>query len=1001
MRAIFAACVLALAAAGRALAADPSPEPLARARALAKDARYEDAGKALDAIIAEKPRDFAAHELRGYCFMKLFRYDEACEAFERGDATDRYHYVNYGFCLRKAGRALEAQKAFASAQFVLSPEDSWTTYCRTQEETLAPLAGKRAVLALAQADDRIVAVLNGEPCAVARAGGDAAVALDERLRPGKNELRVLVLNAQGGWAYRVRLYLDGKEAFAAGAGRAAAGAGAFEDDRTVGVTTEIRLEIERGEAGRGPALASARSVVDFEDVRKRLRAADDLWAKKKRKEACELLDESRRRFPLLDCFPRCLAECYEELGLAAAAKEAREHFVEVRRKLAALAPDDAGALLALAAAAAGTGDYRAAEKAYRRAIALDAERAEGFVGLADALAHERLALPHGDSKIGELGREALAFADEAIARAPDRADAHCARGDALRDAGDAEGALAAYGRAVECEPADAQWIAAKASLAASAAREAAAAHPQDAAAAKAQGDALLRRMCCAEAAAEYERALALKPETPAAAACAGLAHELAGALDRAEAMYRRAAAKNDAPGDLARRRLARLRYFREAGVGRAPAIVGPGPVPVDFASGDEPAKRKLAEALAAIEKARPAIAAGLRSLPPLRKGSISQEDADAVDRIRALVLRAKGEDARRGLALIERQVGRRAGRRPKIDGALDEWGPADRVASARGGRIRELLATIDREDLYVAWKTAARPAPSADSAFWVQVYPARPDRPRLGVGLAGGEVVLIRTAPDGKHEEVRGAAAKVEWCAGEGLEARIPLSWLGGERRLRVESYVWSERAKAKLESIAEGGAPVNVHDGYAPALLALFGLAGDGDFLEPEDRLVLAIAVDSADYYALGDARLQDAVREDDRRMLRLARAIRAAEKAAGAPDLAEEPLAALLFWANRTVDRRPADGADYRRDTIAPATLEALLAFAQARGLAGARPAETLDRCERFLAAPRRWQCPVAPRGREGRGVSFSAEERSAIARLSREVAVDGRRVATVSVR
>ena len=36
----------------------------------------------------------------GFLCMKLFLFDEACAAFERGDASDKYHDVNWGFCLR-------------------------------------------------------------------------------------------------------------------------------------------------------------------------------------------------------------------------------------------------------------------------------------------------------------------------------------------------------------------------------------------------------------------------------------------------------------------------------------------------------------------------------------------------------------------------------------------------------------------------------------------------------------------------------------------------------------------------------------------------------------------------------------------------------------------------------------------------------------------------------------------------------------------------------------
>jgi Flp pilus assembly protein TadD len=994
-------------------------EPLARARAFARRADYEQAEKVLARAVRENAGDRAANELLGFCLMRLFRFDEACAAFEAGDEAERYHFVNYGYCLRKAGRLPEAQRAFTAALERVPPGDTWATYCRIELQELAPIAEKRAVLALAQADDQVLAILNGKPCACARGGGEAGVALDDLLVPGKNDLRVLAVNTRGGWAYRVRLTVDGKEVFSAGAGRASAGGGAFDDDRSVGVVAEFAIEIAVAD-DRSFAVAATRTALDMGDALARLRAADGFWAKKRPEESIARLEAARARYPLLDIFPRRIAERREEQAenlplsreaelprahLRAKAAEARERWVDVRRKVAALVPDDAGALAALAEAYVEAGQYDFAEKVYRRLVSLDPNRPEVYVGLSVALV-----------KLGRA-KEAVLFAGEAATRAPGCWEAHCARGDALLAAGDVRGALAAFARAVEADPVQAEWIEGKIAAAANrgganaagieAAARAASAAPGDGAAQKALGDALFRGMRWEEARKAYAKAGEIAPGLPGLWPVAGLAAELAGDADGAEACYRRAP-REDPLLDLARRRLARLKQLRAAAtVTPPPAPVAPGPVPIDFAEGEGDDKANCLAAIDAIAKARPVLAAGLRALPPLRDGAIGPDEARAAERIRALALGAKTEDARRALALIERQVGPRAGRGFDMDGALDDWGPADRLARepARAGGpsdLVELYATIRGRDLFLAWRAAAPAAPSRDCAYWAQIYPLEKGRPFLGVGIAGGDPVLVRIAPGGKREEWRGAASGVVWRAGEAVEAKVPLDRLGGERRLRVEAYTWSEKLRGRADSIAREGVRPNVDDGYAPALLALFEIAREVD-LEPEDRVALAIALASSDFYALGDSRVHALVAEDDRRMLRLARSLGQWQRGQGLPQLSDQPLAALLFWADRAVQRRPDGPAEYRRDTVSPATLEAMFRYAKDRGFLARSAPELVERIERHLCDPLRWQytsAEAAARGARrahGEIASLTEDERRDLSKLVREAWVDGRKVST----
>lgn len=974
-------------------ATETREDALARARALAMDSRYGEAVDALGAIVRAAPEDRAAHELLAFCLMKLERWDEACAAFERGDPADRYHGVNHGYSLRKAGRPLEARRALAAAAAALGEGESWRRFCEAELAELAPLEGARVVLALAQADDGAVALVNGRPCARARGGGEAFLALDRLLVPGKNEVRAVAHNARGGWAWRARLYMNGKEAFVASA---------REDDRAIGVVAEATIEIVK-ESGGTLVLAAARETIDRADARARAQRAEDLAAAGRRGEALAALAEAGRRYPSLEWFPRREAEIHEEAGAAIEGRNARARFVEVRRRAAALAPEDAGALAALGAAYAECGRLADAEKAFRRAAALDPASGEAWAGLAAVRA-----------RLGDAG-EALELAAEALARAPDSPVARAARGDALLAAGDAAGAIAAYEAARASDPAGAAWARAKIVLAAR--------RGAPAGAGATSGEGYLRALRFADAADAFVRALDANPATPRAAALGGLAAELAGDRVRAEALYERAG-RDDPLADLARRRLARARSLHAIrGAGGAPdEIAGAGRVPIEFAAADGDAKARLGAAIDALEKIRPVLAAGLRALPPLRDGRIGEEDARAAERIRALAIRARSQDSRRALALIEREIRRRPqrrdadGHRGAVDGALDEWGPGDTIAEDPAGDAAEgalpeadlvaLGAVIDRGDLHLALRTSAPPRPDADCAYWAQIYPLRRDedeaeRPWIAVGIAGGEPVLRRFLPGGKREERRGAASGIEWRAGAALEARVPLSWLGGERRLRVEAYSWSERARGRLDTIAAAGAPPRVDDGYAPALLALFHIAQEVE-PDPEDRVMLAVALASGDLYALGDRRVQEAVRDDDRRMVRFARALKVWQKKNGLPPLADQPLAPLLFWASRVARARPHDAESYRRESIAPATLEALLRRIDELAIRGP-PGEVVERIERYLVDPARRAYAsreTAARGgrlRDGGSVLFFEDERVALRELIRPIHVDGRATET----
>ncbi|HVY62885.1 MAG TPA: hypothetical protein VHF22_14605, partial [Planctomycetota bacterium] len=309
---------------------------------------------------------------------------------------------------------------------------------------------------------------------------------------------------------------------------------------------------------------------------------------------------------------------------------------------------------------------------------------------------------------------------------------------------------------------------------------------------------------------------------------------------------------------------------------------------------------------------------------------------------------------------------------------------------------------IDGDRCFLGWRFHGGARVTAGCSTWAHLYPVRRGVGWIAVGICADDVYLVRFTPDGKREQVKGSDTQVRYAVGaDAIEASVPLSWLGGERRLQAEAYTFAANG-AKLDTIAERQPPVRIDDGYSPSLLALFNLAKDVA-LEADDRPAVAIALASGDYYALGDKALDDVVEDDDRRMLRFARTLKVWQRATGMPALDALPMSALLFWANRTVQWRGTDAAEYRRDAVSPATLEAMFRYAQRKGWRGKGPGEVVEACEKFLIDPKRWQytsyemVTKGIRARAGESVSLSEGEKRDLNKFVRDVTIDGRKCNT----
>jgi len=205
---------------------------------------------------------------------------------------------------------------------------------------------------------------------------------------------------------------------------------------------------------------------------------------------------------------RAVPTAYDQgLSLSAAGR----HLEAIARFETALAekPDDSRALFALGNTARALGMAEAAEQFFRQVLALEPARLEALVNLANLLRAR-----------GQFGA-AISLLEPALA--PDSPELHLTLGSALRESGDADGAMDAYRAALAIRP---DFVPALVNLA----------------------DMLCDGGAPGEARSLYDRAIALEPKNAQARLNRAILHFLSGDL---KAGWRDYAARLEIPGKIA------------------------------------------------------------------------------------------------------------------------------------------------------------------------------------------------------------------------------------------------------------------------------------------------------------------------------------------------------------------------------------------------------------------------------------------------------------------
>ncbi|MHC4391954.1 MAG: tetratricopeptide repeat protein [Planctomycetota bacterium] len=990
----------------------------ARAKGFADKSQFDRAQEILTRLIEADSAHSKGRELRGYCYMKLGRYADAISDFERGLPGASYHDLNRAYCLKKVGRLKEALVGFRRALKGLGPTDDWTVYVREQILRMKGVESARALLVVYGARDHAIVARGKKELARASGGGEAWVILDPFLPEAPLELNVTAISLNGPWGLGVRVTAGDKElwhhhqAFPARS----------DVIELSGVVQELRLVLAPGDRAGEVRLAGNKDL-DFPAASLAAERAERGWDLERPERGLEQLREAAFTYPGLLWFPRRLAERLEEqiavLGtettrdrkrrkdLRREADAAWGDWLTATKRLAELVPGDPLIGLKAATAAANRSDHGGAESGYRAALKRQPQSLEALTGLALALARQG------------KGKEAVEIADRCVSFHPRATLAHVARGDALLAADRADAALNAYQRAVELDPPQAEWLSGK--IAAALNREGPnglairkaeekAGRSADAAAIAELGAALLRGLRYEEAIEVLEQSFALSggAAQPGALARAGLAAELAGKARQAVDAYERAAkqAPQSELGQMAARRRQRLLALSTALRTAASGTEGKARPGLERA---KPAalREAVQAAIAKLEVRWPRLASGLRQLPPLRNGSLSEVDVEAVRRIAELAKQATGDpELAFGLKLLERSVSARKVPVPVLDGAIGDWMKRDRLAQdpkgdQRGGSasdLAELYGVVVGDHLYVMLRTYGPPSPGGVE-YWVEVR-AEPLYGTIAAGVSGDGPRLIRALPGRPQREIAGDATGVTYGTSKALEVAIPLRWLKGSRRVRLSAFTFD--GTKKLDEMA-GDEPVPaVDDGYAPGILSLFHLARGGPFVA-KDRLAVAVALGSADRWAIGSDWLHSRLAADDRTMYELGHRLSKAHQARGWTPLAEVPLEALVVWADRSTQIRPASVAGYLRFSVSPGVLRAMGGYLLKRDLVRPSLPETVQRIERYLSDPRRWQYTSAVAVERGARVTraqssvLSSEEQRVLARFVRDAVVDGMKVNT----
>ena len=136
---------------------------LGLARVLMRAGRFEDAGKALEAHLGERPGDALAWNNLGACLAKRGLWEKALDAFRRGSALDAHDagiLNNLGVALAATGREEEALRRLQAARKIVEDPRILLNEAALMERQRTPAAAREAY-------ERVLEVAPAHPEAVA------------------------------------------------------------------------------------------------------------------------------------------------------------------------------------------------------------------------------------------------------------------------------------------------------------------------------------------------------------------------------------------------------------------------------------------------------------------------------------------------------------------------------------------------------------------------------------------------------------------------------------------------------------------------------------------------------------------------------------------------------------------------------------------------------------------------------------------------------------------
>lgn len=281
---------------------------------------------------------------------------------------------------------------------------------------------------------------------------------------------------------------------------------------------------------------------------------------------------------------------------------------------------------------------------------------------------------------------------------------------------------------------------------------------------------------------------------------------------------------------------------------------------------------------------------------------------------------------------IEIERGQELAKSIKIDGDKADWADLEPICidakgdDTKGVEGTDILAVyaaiMDDQSLYILFETFGEPNKDASYVFPIDVNGDGDWDYSVGFTAHDAWFYDLTDYANGEWPEKWESLADVAIAFDEVAEFKMPISKIGNPMIITI--YPWVNACIPECvttDQTASGVVSrVPLMPNWNTELQALFELALDNEF-EDDDTTALAIAMADGFFRTIGDDPVLKKVREDDNKMLNLARELTQWQKANGFFPISDLPLEAKVAWAwrgNTSMARGPFNLQSYKSNKL-----------------------------------------------------------------------------------